>query len=290
MLGPVTLVKALDADAPAVSRWSAWPHAAIVQMIAGTAAMAIAANGASPPRRAVLADSGIARYYPAQGQVALSEPRHCGFGFAWAGTEDRRRQDAEIELEAVGLAPRTRDAAGDVPQVKRSSLSWVMYNDAKLGCGAIDRLRRPASGQESDRYPMFDRQELQLGLAPNVAAASQGRSAVRALLGEAPQSFTNDAMLATSELITNGLVHGYGMLELSARFDRERGWLRVEVSDSSSELPHVVERAPNEVGGLGLRIVAELSSAWGSFRNERGKTVWFEVLESPETGDAPSWR
>jgi anti-sigma regulatory factor (Ser/Thr protein kinase) len=129
--------------------------------------------------------------------------------------------------------------------------------------------------------------EFAVELARGVSAASQGRSAVRDLLGNrASDAFVSDAVLATSELVTNALVHGGGMLALSACFDRERGWLRVEVSDSSSELPRIAEHAPNRVGGLGLGVVAQVSSAWGSFPIERGKTVWFELVESPDgSGD-----
>jgi anti-sigma regulatory factor (Ser/Thr protein kinase) len=128
---------------------------------------------------------------------------------------------------------------------------------------------------------MFGREESQMRLADGVAAAAQGRRAVGALLGDAPHPFVFDAMVATSELVTNALVHGYGVLDLSASFDRERGWLRVEVSDSSSELPQVVEPAANRIGGFGLGIVAELSSEWGSFLNDCGKTVWFELVQRP---------
>jgi anti-sigma regulatory factor (Ser/Thr protein kinase) len=132
---------------------------------------------------------------------------------------------------------------------------------------------------------MFDRQELQVELTSGMAAAAQGRSAVGALVADAPRSFVFDATLATSELITNALLHGYGAVELFAWFDRRRGRLRVEVSDSSSELPRLVEPAPDRVGGLGLGIIAALSSAWGSFPNQRGKTVWFELTQSSGDGD-----
>jgi anti-sigma regulatory factor (Ser/Thr protein kinase) len=128
---------------------------------------------------------------------------------------------------------------------------------------------------------MFGPEEFQVRLVDGVAAAAQGRGAVGAFLGEAPHSFIFDAKLATSELVTNALVHGYGVLDLCALFDRERGWLRVEVSDSSSQLPRVVEPGANRIGGFGLGIIAELSSAWGSFLNGHGKTVWFELVQAP---------
>ena len=124
--------------------------------------------------------------------------------------------------------------------------------------------------------------EVEVELARGLSAASEARSAVRELLGDgASDAFVSDAVLATSELVTNALVHSDGVLALSAYFDRERGWLRVEVSDSTRSLPRIPDRAPNQVGGLGLGVVAQVSSAWGSFPIERGKTVWFELLHSP---------
>src|SRR5436190_18880736 len=91
-------------------------------------------------------------------------------------------------------------------------------------------------------------------LARDVSAPSRGRDAVRSLLGaNVPTSFTSDAVLATSELVTNALLHAGGVLDMLVQFDRERCSLRVEVSDSSSDVPRRREPVPDEVGGLGLR-------------------------------------
>jgi anti-sigma regulatory factor (Ser/Thr protein kinase) len=96
----------------------------------------------------------------------------------------------------------------------------------------------------------------------------------------ASPSFVRDATLATSELVTNAFMHTPGDLELRAQFDGTRGWLRVEVSDSSTEPPRPGPTPePGQVGGLGLLIVAALTSTWGTTPNERGKTVWFELVD-----------
>jgi anti-sigma regulatory factor (Ser/Thr protein kinase) len=93
-----------------------------------------------------------------------------------------------------------------------------------------------------------------------------------------PSSFTADAVLATSELVSNALEHAHGALDMCALFDRERGALRVEVSDSSTEIPRPVRHLPNDDGGRGLHFVTEVSSDWGCMLNEHGKTVWFELM------------
>jgi anti-sigma regulatory factor (Ser/Thr protein kinase) len=129
---------------------------------------------------------------------------------------------------------------------------------------------------------MVDRAgKVHMALDPDVSAAFRSRRAVRDLLdGEATAPFVDDAMLATSELVTNAVLHAVGPIELCARFDQPRGWLRVEVSDSSQDLPRPrAGPVRDHVGGLGLRLVAAISSSWGSVFNERGKTVWFELVE-----------
>ena len=117
-----------------------------------------------------------------------------------------------------------------------------------------------------------------MALARDLSAPSKGRGVVRSLLGrDVPRSFVSNALLATSELVTNALLHAHGALDISARYDRERGLLRVEVSDSSSDVPTPMDSVPSEPGGRGLSVVARLSSAWGCMVNEQGKTVWFEL-------------
>jgi anti-sigma regulatory factor (Ser/Thr protein kinase) len=119
---------------------------------------------------------------------------------------------------------------------------------------------------------------VQADLPRNLFAPSNGRAVVRSLLSkDVPCSFMSDALLATSELVSNALEHGHGALEVLARFYFERGLLRVEVSDSSSDVPRPREELPTDLGGRGLHVVAAVSSDWGWTPNERGKTVWFEL-------------
>jgi anti-sigma regulatory factor (Ser/Thr protein kinase) len=126
---------------------------------------------------------------------------------------------------------------------------------------------------------MFVGDQVQVGLARDVSAPSKGRGVVESLLGgDAPSPFVSDAMLLTSELVTNALVHAHGELKVAARFDRARGLLRVEVSDSSIDVPQPAEQGENEVGGFGLRVVASRSSAWGCMLNQHGKTMWYELM------------
>ncbi|MFE3143149.1 ATP-binding protein [Streptomyces scopuliridis] len=96
----------------------------------------------------------------------------------------------------------------------------------------------------------------------------------------------DDACLVLSELLTNAAQHGGTPSgdAIQTRFVRQRGGLRVEVRDGSSEWPHRRTPTSEALSGRGLGIVEELSDRWGCWqRGECGKTVWAE-LSLPDGG------
>ena len=79
-----------------------------------------------------------------------------------------------------------------------------------------------AGGQKSVRTRMSEPKPVQMALARDLSAPSKGRNVVRSLLGrDVPRSFVSNALLATSELVTNALLHAHGALDISARYDRD---------------------------------------------------------------------
>ncbi|MFJ3879885.1 ATP-binding protein [Streptomyces sp. NPDC090077] len=86
-----------------------------------------------------------------------------------------------------------------------------------------------------------------------------------------------------AELATNAVVHGSVPgrdFELGLR--HLDGVLRVEVSDAhSGKQPDL--RPAGDGHGYGLRIVEELSDAWGVTGRVIGKTVWAEVARRGRT-------
>jgi anti-sigma regulatory factor (Ser/Thr protein kinase) len=112
-------------------------------------------------------------------------------------------------------------------------------------------------------------------------AVRTARRTMLHLLGDGPSiSFVRDAVLLTSELVSNALMHTSGSFELGATYRTRPDRLRVEVSDDSSAMAMMAEPpiAPARGGGLGLRLVNDVADAWGTEqRNEGGKTVWFEM-------------
>jgi serine phosphatase RsbU (regulator of sigma subunit)/anti-sigma regulatory factor (Ser/Thr protein kinase) len=133
--------------------------------------------------------------------------------------------------------------------------------------------------------------------AMNVAQAEPARiAAARQQLRELLHDWTDaeqidSAVLMVSEMVTNVLVHtdGHALLVAEvARGDAARR-LRVEVADTSDELPH--RRRPGEMAssGRGLLLMEMLADAWGVDPRGEGKSIWFELYEptAPETDPDP---
>lgn len=107
-----------------------------------------------------------------------------------------------------------------------------------------------------------------------------------ALAGWGLSALEDPACLVLSELLTNTAKHGTTPAgdAIQTRFVRQRGGLRVEVRDGSSEWPHRLTPTPEALSGRGLGIVEELSDRWGCWqRGGCGKTVWAE-LSLPDRG------
>jgi PAS domain S-box-containing protein len=102
---------------------------------------------------------------------------------------------------------------------------------------------------------------------------ARAREAMRgwALLEEVVETAT----LLASELVTNGLVHGKGPVELRLRLTRDR--LVLEAEDGGHHMPRRRPATQDEEGGRGLHLVAGLADRWGARATDDGKVVWAEV-------------
>ncbi|MGW7264280.1 ATP-binding SpoIIE family protein phosphatase [Streptomyces sp. NPDC054842] len=116
------------------------------------------------------------------------------------------------------------------------------------------------------------------------------RQQVRELLHDwACDDQVDSAVLMTSEMVTNVLVHTDGDALLVAQLSGDTGErrLRVEVTDGSDDLPH--KRRPGELAssGRGLVLMELLADAWGVDPRGDGKSIWFELYESSGASDGP---
>lgn len=94
-----------------------------------------------------------------------------------------------------------------------------------------------------------------------------------------------DASLLTSELVSNAVIHARTPVELRIR--RTESGLRIEVRDSVDYGLETMRQGEGLLArGLGLRVVAQLSSRWGIDPVPDGKTVWAE-LGAPRGASRP---
>lgn len=99
------------------------------------------------------------------------------------------------------------------------------------------------------------------------------------------------AVAVLSELVANAVVHARVSpgREIRTRFLVVEGGVRIEVHDASDQLP--VPRLPDESGGYGLALVAELAERWGvEERGGVGKCVWATVTCSAGASGGISMR
>lgn len=123
---------------------------------------------------------------------------------------------------------------------------------------------------------MTDHLEFTLPHTRDAPGAARRRLA-RWLTPQLDESELHRAMLLTSELVTNAVMHGQGEITLRAYLDDDR--VLVEVIDQGQGFERVLREEDFErIGGHGLSIVDAESSRWGI--HEGNTHVWFE-LERP---------
>ncbi|SCL33228.1 Serine phosphatase RsbU, regulator of sigma subunit [Micromonospora nigra] len=94
---------------------------------------------------------------------------------------------------------------------------------------------------------------------------------------QVPETVVGAAVLCTSELTTNALLHAGTAARVEIDLSPER--LLVSVADSGTR--GTVTRARTDTlssRGRGLGLIEDLTDAWGTDPTVRGSTVWFEIL------------
>jgi anti-sigma regulatory factor (Ser/Thr protein kinase) len=93
-----------------------------------------------------------------------------------------------------------------------------------------------------------------------------------------PPADLEDAMMLTSELVTNAVEYGRPDVVLSVGFDPPL--IKVSVADCGQIMDQTVPSLPAEtsIHGRGLRIVDATASSWGVVEGPGpGKSVWFQI-------------
>lgn len=133
-----------------------------------------------------------------------------------------------------------------------------------------------------------------LVLEPLPASASTARRWIRDQLRNAGRDeLVECAELATSELVTNAILHAHTTVTvvLESRADR----LRIAISDLAPGTVAPTQQPDSQVwpSGRGLHILSVITHRWGVDEDPPGKQVWFEPLSAEDhvghaTGPTPS--
>lgn len=126
--------------------------------------------------------------------------------------------------------------------------------------------------------PLWHQLETRFDARPN--AVSDVRRTVRECMTRwGLTELEEDAVLVSSELAANAVMHGAGAsLIFSLKHTREG--LRIEVSDGSRSRPKLRSTSPEDEHGRGLQLVNTLASRWGVAPLPDGKATWC-LLQRP---------
>ncbi|GGO62602.1 ATP-binding protein [Nonomuraea cavernae] len=121
-----------------------------------------------------------------------------------------------------------------------------------------------------------------LGSAPSITEA---RRFVTTLLHGWP--VIDEAELIVSELATNAIRHTNsgrfgGRFLVSVQAHPNQLWLGV-LDEGSPSSPKVFRPCPEGEGGRGLLLVTSLSTNWGVWGDDHGRTVWAMLSTAPHT-------
>lgn len=145
----------------------------------------------------------------------------------------------------------------------------------------------PTDESDDFKYP----ERVALELAVNDQAPRRARAEVReAIAGLVSRSDSEVAVLITSELVTNAVVHPAHRqgAPIGLWIGTGQGRVRVEISDSGKGFePGAPSRDDTALGGRGLLVVDRGATRWGTRKSDRF-SVWFELAsaQTPEAADA----
>jgi len=126
------------------------------------------------------------------------------------------------------------------------------------------------TARETRRYPT----------SPDSVAAARHFVADWMCRARIPEAILETAVLVTSELAANAVVHGRSGLDVTMVMGIDL--VRIEVRDTAPGMPSVREADDYDPGGRGLHIVNALATRWGVQQVDSAKVVWVELDIAPD--------
>lgn len=211
---------------------------------------------------------------------------------------DEQRPDLVIldlkmpKVDGIAALPLIRAAAPDAVVVIVSTLPRERLANAAVNAGAHAFIGKSMSPRRLLEILLKTIDEAQPGGTGGTAMASLEASLLLDLDRRSPSAarrfvsstlaawgcsqMADDALLVTSELVTNAIVHASSAPELVLRLSAEA--LHIEVRDRSPGSPTPNDAAPGDVGGRGLAMIDRMAAAWGvTPTSGGGKAVWVDL-------------
>ncbi|WP_229074126.1 ATP-binding protein [Actinoplanes sp. DH11] len=117
---------------------------------------------------------------------------------------------------------------------------------------------------------------IRVRLRPVPEACRQVRHLVTQACGAWQRAdLTATASLVATELVANVVRHAHTTMQFT--FGLRDGRLTMAVRDGSLRMPRPLDPAVTDAGGRGLRLVRDLTDAWGVLPVSDGKVVWTQL-------------
>jgi anti-sigma regulatory factor (Ser/Thr protein kinase) len=143
------------------------------------------------------------------------------------------------------------------------------------------RVRASAMRGKHKSVPFEFGNDMSQALKPELDAPAQARRSVASALDAwGLDPISDDAILLTSELVTNAVIHAGTPIVLVVQHI-QRG-VRIEVNDDAPSLPErrYADGGPPRRDGRGVWLLDQLADRWGVQRRPTdSKVVWFELDE-----------
>jgi serine/threonine-protein kinase RsbW len=163
---------------------------------------------------------------------------------------------------------RRAEASGRIDEVESTQLTEV-----------LTRIEEVTAGQRTSRWR---RGSIRKELPRDDTAPALARAAVGVVAAGVPESRLEEALLLTSELVTNSVQHPTGRVDsVALQASVGSDVLRVAVADTGSG--RMRPGSSKRDGGWGFTIVMEIASRWGVGRESGRNIAWFE-LDLPTPG------
>ena len=188
------------------------------------------------------------------------------------GLVETRTSDLDLQIDKAGAEMQAACADGlDLDKIADRVIAGLLGETDDQAAGFTDDVTLLLV-----RLPEAPLATAAIEFASDPASVPAGRRFVAALLNDwGCAHLTDTAILLTSEILTNAVVHGLG--EVRLRLRRTDTEIAVIVSDRGRYQPQPRLADLTDESGRGLSLLEMLSTSWGARATEDGKDVWFTL-------------